>query len=152
MRDFGLVIVFHTPAALYCLSAYSNIFLILYYSKCMNLFSLRVPPLLLSAELLHFLVAPPLLPLMLFPQLALSLLLLWGRNGSTRSFRITTQWLLCFLFFFVFFTQTITTFLSRMQTYSVHSHSRKQTHAHRATGTHLAPSCGVMLVESSHGA
>ncbi len=42
----------------------------------MNLFSLCMPPLLLSAELLHFLIAPPLFPLMLFPQLAFSLLLL----------------------------------------------------------------------------
>lgn len=42
----------------------------------MNLFSLGVPPLLLSPELLHFLVAPPLLPLVLLPQLALPLLLL----------------------------------------------------------------------------
>lgn len=46
----------------------------------MNLFSLCMPPLLLSAELLHFLVAPPLFPLMLFPQLALSLLLLSGER------------------------------------------------------------------------
>lgn len=41
-----------------------------------NLLSLRLPPLLLSAELLQFLVAPPLLPLVLFPQLTFSLLLL----------------------------------------------------------------------------
>lgn len=48
----------------------------------MNLFSLRVPPLLLSPELLHFLVAPPLLPLVLLPQLALALLLLLEKKKA----------------------------------------------------------------------
>lgn len=51
-----------------------------------NLLSLRVPPLLLSAELLHFLVAPALLPLVLLPQLAFSLLLLRaGEKPQVRS-------------------------------------------------------------------
>lgn len=51
----------------------------------MNLFSLGMPPLLLSPELLHFLVAPPLLPLVLLPQLTLTLLLLWGVPGEKKS-------------------------------------------------------------------
>lgn len=48
----------------------------------MDLLSLCMPPLLLSPELLHFLVAPPLLPLVLLPQLALPLLLLLGKRGG----------------------------------------------------------------------
>lgn len=58
----------------------------------MNLFSLGVPPLLLSPELLHFLVAPPLLPLVLLPQLTLTLLLLWGVEGEKKRRRRTLEY------------------------------------------------------------
>lgn len=51
----------------------------------MNLLSLCMPPLLLSTELLHFLVAPPLFPLVLFPQLTLSLLLLRGEEKRRKT-------------------------------------------------------------------
>ena len=43
---------------------------------CVYLLSLRVPPLLVSPQLLHLLVASPLLPLLLLPYLALTPLLL----------------------------------------------------------------------------
>lgn len=41
-----------------------------------HLLSFRVPPLLLSAELLHLFVPPPLLTLLLLPHLSLATLLL----------------------------------------------------------------------------
>ena len=56
-----------------------------YIIKCVNLFSLCMPPLLLSTELLHFLIASPLVPLVLFPQLALSLLLLLTRRTEAQA-------------------------------------------------------------------
>lgn len=43
----------------------------------MYLLSLSVPPLLISAELLHLFIAPPLLSLLLFSKLSLPSLLLW---------------------------------------------------------------------------
>lgn len=44
-----------------------------------HLLPLGVPPLLVSAELLHLLIAPPLLALLLLPQVPLPPLLLWRR-------------------------------------------------------------------------
>lgn len=43
----------------------------------MYLLSLSVPPLFISAELLHLFIAPPLLSLLLFSKLSLPALLLW---------------------------------------------------------------------------
>ncbi len=46
----------------------------------MYLLSLSMPPLLLSPELLHLLIALPLLSLLLFAELSLPSLLLWGTH------------------------------------------------------------------------
>lgn len=45
-----------------------------------HLLSLRVPSLLIAAELLHLFIPPPLLALLLLPQLSLPTLLLWAES------------------------------------------------------------------------